>query len=397
MNTDSNDSLQAVIATLGDYFSNSENYFSIEKAELLERNHLGAFAYWSFQKSEINLPASFSKEFRVASSRQFAQQCEAGRLFSLLEDAMIPFVPIKGADLAFRIYPEAALRPFVDWDIWVQPHDLKRFLDFLKKEGWICPAEAYSDHHAGVRSKDKFHIEPHFSLPNFPDIATEDLWQLTRPVAGKKAQRELSPELNLIMLFQHNAICHFQSTHVVKLLLDTEFLLRHSPVDWALVAKYTGKWKLPHPGMLFDAFPEFFKVRCNSGVNFPRNAVSALRDLLLNPQHFADESSLLNLNDARFGSFNWLKKHIKHYSVGNLSWRYPLLKKHKALYLYFLSKDVIDKVVLLLRQRNKSFSPMLREHLIQADIVENSWQFIQENAKEKSDSPCRSCSSSSSL
>ena len=175
--------------------------------------------------------------------------------------------PIKGADLAYRLYPDAALRAFCDWDIWFHPDDCERALAVLSEDGWNVP-KYYSDDHDAVRRSEAHHyspfvrgryaVEPHFTLANFEGIDLHEMWDKTAEYPSGDGQRILTPEMNLLMLARHAASRSYYHAQIPKLLVDAAMVMRQEKADFAKLRSMAAHWHLPYPGDLLAAFPEFF-------------------------------------------------------------------------------------------------------------------------------------------
>ena len=62
-------------------------------------------------------------------------QMKFGSFCALLDGHGIRYVPIKGIDLAFRIYPSPALRSFCDWDVLIHREDFFKAVRILLDNG----------------------------------------------------------------------------------------------------------------------------------------------------------------------------------------------------------------------------------------------------------------------
>jgi len=190
---------------------------------------------------------------------------ELNRLYSILSVHNLRFVPIKGADLAYRLYPDAALRTFNDWDIWFHPDDCEHALSVLTGDGW--EVEYSSKDHEAIYVKGTHHfsafirgqhiIEPHFTLANFEDIAPYKMWEYTMDHPANNGARILSPEMNLLMLTRHAATKSYYHAQIPKLLTDAAMVMKEK-VDFDKLRKMSTYWGLPYPGDFLAAFPEFF-------------------------------------------------------------------------------------------------------------------------------------------
>lgn len=240
------------------------------RAELEKQGKGFGMTAWFYRYLYDVLPderrAEYQKTYQMRQLGAITGAQELKRLYRVLTDHDLRFVPIKGADLAYRLYPDAALRPYGDWDIWFHPDDCKRALAVLAEDGWNVP-KYYSGDHESVRKSEAHHffphvrgrciVEPHFMLPNFKGIDLLEMWGHTADYPDGDGQRILSPEMNLLMLTRHAASKSYYHAQIPKLLTDTAMVLK-DPVDFDVLRKLAGRWHLPYPGDLLAAFPEFF-------------------------------------------------------------------------------------------------------------------------------------------
>ena len=127
----------------------------------------------------------YRKNYLTRRAKNVIEAQELKQLCRSLAAKGLRFVPIKGADLAYRLYPDAALRVFGDWDIWFHPDDCEGALAALAEDGWKVP-ECFSSDHESVRMGDAHHfsphvrgrrvIEPHFTLSRFEGVDVHELW-----------------------------------------------------------------------------------------------------------------------------------------------------------------------------------------------------------------------------
>ena len=332
-----------------------------------------AWYCWLATSKNEACPVGFQQAFRSAAERQERQRVALRRLCDLLENEEIPFVPIKGVDLAYRIYPVSALRLFSDWDIWVQKADLKRFLALLERDGWRCPSDCRGEHHCGMRGKDEFRLEPHFTLPNFGRVSPKELWALTRPSPGGNCERHLVGELNLIMLLQHAFCCHAQWTDPLKLLLDVDFLLKHETVDWQMVSALVRRWHMAHPGLILAAFPEFFRGRYESGRVFSSEQCAALRELLLSSKDLTGLFGELKAVSGNPLSPVWIADRLSRLSRNNLRLKHPKIGRSNVRYLACLAREITHGIGIVC---SGYFRPTegVREQSEQEKLIRSSWR-----------------------
>ena len=231
----------------------------------------GAFGMkvWLYRYLHDVLPDEKRTEYQMIYRRRQVQAItcarELERLCCLLRENGLRFVLIKGADLAYRVYQDAALRHYGDWDIWFHPDDCLRAQEVLIADGWT---PRYRDRRDSALITTEYHytpfvrggyvLEPHFTLSNFNGIDPREIWECTEALPGSGGQRILPPELNLLMLARHAAGHSYFHVSVPKLLIDSAAVMRKGTVDFEKVRSMSRRWGLPYPGDLLAAFPEFF-------------------------------------------------------------------------------------------------------------------------------------------
>ena len=242
-----------------------------ERAELEAQGKCFGLTAWFYRYLHEVLPeekrAKCRRIYQARQAKAIMGAHELKRLYGVLASHGLRFVPIKGADMAYRLYPDTALRVFNDWDIWFHPDDCGRALEVLREDGWTIP-ERYSDeqekafktakHHFSPHVRGQYALEPHFTLANFEGIDPLEMWSETAVCPNGNGQRALSPEMNLLMLARHAASQSYYHAQLPKLLTDAAMLMQKETVDFAKLRSMTARWHLPYPGDLLAAFPEFF-------------------------------------------------------------------------------------------------------------------------------------------
>ena len=72
----------------------------------------------------------------VLLANSIKQETAFRQVFQLFETNGLRYAPIKGIDLAYRIYPSPSLRPFGDWDFLFPRQEMEQVYDCLRKDGW---------------------------------------------------------------------------------------------------------------------------------------------------------------------------------------------------------------------------------------------------------------------
>ncbi len=152
--------------------------------------------------------SKFQKEQFMAVYRQENQDYELDRTCDALENAEIPFIPLKGAVLR-RIYPEPWMRTSCDIDILVKKEDFDRakkcMLDTL---GYRQGKESHHDE--AFDSQGGAHIELHFDLLEENETAQaasviSEVWKRSSVADGRKYMYEMSDEMFYFYHIAHMA------------------------------------------------------------------------------------------------------------------------------------------------------------------------------------------------
>lgn len=135
---------------------------------------------------------------------------ELERLKETLEEAEIPFIPLKGSVIR-KYYPEPWMRTSCDIDILVHEEDLERAKKAIcEKLGYAFEGRHYHD--ISMFSQSGVHLELHFHLKETIsgiDAVLMRAWEFAALKAGKKYEHEFSNEFLAFQLAAHNSY-HFQ-------------------------------------------------------------------------------------------------------------------------------------------------------------------------------------------
>ena len=106
--------------------------------------------------------AKFQKQMMLAVYRYEKINYELGRLRKVLNEAEIPFIPLKGSVIR-QYYPKPWMRTSCDIDVLVHESDLERAVSALTSAAGY-KADSKSSHDVGMFSDSGFHLELHYSL-----------------------------------------------------------------------------------------------------------------------------------------------------------------------------------------------------------------------------------------
>ncbi len=184
---------------------------------------------------------------------------ELARLLSLLGEAGIRAVPLKGVALAQSLYGEVAARVCVDIDILVPPANVDQTIALLLASGYRAePNDPYLSklalrhgrHFSLVREGRgiSFLLELHWILVQHSsknDEAVRDLWAEARPQSCFDAPAfSLSPEWEFLYLSIHAVDHEWRS---LKWLIDIHEIVSAWPIDWPRVVKKAERFELSLP------------------------------------------------------------------------------------------------------------------------------------------------------
>ena len=259
--------------------------------------------------------AECKRAFTAMHMQDIKQEFAFAELEKLFREHRIDYCPIKGADLAWRVWPSGAFRTKCDLDIWVRPEDHETVLAQLAAAGWETPYRYRHPHHDAMMQKHGVVLELHFHFPTFDTAATETVQRELKPVSPHRYQ--LSLESNLLLLFSHSF--HHQWQNGIQLLMDCGFLIRHEgKPDWEQLRCLAKSCNLAPPSLLFKSFPDFFPSDTMPDEEFPPEIINALRRLVLEaPPTRSQQAEKVMGTPGRF-SFRWWRDRLsafRPYSV----------------------------------------------------------------------------------
>lgn len=158
------------------------------------QHRLSPLLHWRLtQRTEhLHIPQSFlstiAADFRKHTSRSLYLQYEIVRIHRVLRERGITAVFLKGAFLAFQVYPHTALRPLRDLDVLVPRQQAMEAFDALMKIGFIRTAYAPGEPTAAL---DCLKHLPNLASPSSP-VAIELHTRLFHPPADP-ASRQPEP------------------------------------------------------------------------------------------------------------------------------------------------------------------------------------------------------------
>ena len=206
----------------------------------------------------LNIPNHIYKSLEEAHTYSGLHNMLYIKELESLSSTKIPFIVLKGPQLAKDIYNNIALRPFTDIDILIAKNNIPAFHTHLTNHGYTCPNktfyEKYHFHSLYIKSgKMPIYLELHWECIDNFILNRIDTRMLLKETG-------LAPELNLIYLIMHiekhaifnkafyntpnlaDWIFRFPTENKLIWFTDLYELINKSNIDWSLVVEYSKKW-----------------------------------------------------------------------------------------------------------------------------------------------------------
>lgn len=178
--------------------------------------------------------AKFQKQQMLAVYRYQRINYELEQICKTLENAKIPFLPLKGSVIR-GYYPEPWMRTSCDIDMLVHEEDLERAIEVICKD-LQYKNEGRGSHDVSLYSGSGVHVELHYDLieevryPTVVKLLTK-VWEYAEPIHGSTCQNRLKDEM---FYFYHTAHMakHFENGGCgVRSLVDQWILDHRVPCD----------------------------------------------------------------------------------------------------------------------------------------------------------------------
>lgn len=180
------------------------------------------------------------------------------RIARSLHDRGIPVVPLKGTDLARRLYGSVQLRRPGDIDILVPEHQLEVARRVIREMGYeplksVSLADANHAFHAvpfaRAGAMTTFVVELHWKLsdPRFVTIDYPNLWKRIEAHDDEQAHLFRLPNEELLLFLALHRYKHDQGH--LRLVADIDRLVRREGpgLDWEYVMSQASRWEVSGP------------------------------------------------------------------------------------------------------------------------------------------------------
>lgn len=176
------------------------------------------------------------KTYRMGAFYRYTQfEYERNRMYKALEDAKIPFIPLKGSVMA-KFYPQPYMRISGDVDILIEPGNCERAISVLKDTLNYTLEQGTSLHDYQLLSPGGVHLELHHtliekeSLPKSSELLSE-IWKYTQKYEGWNFYTEMSPEIFMCYHIVHMAKHFLKGGCGLKMFIDMWLIKRNFSID----------------------------------------------------------------------------------------------------------------------------------------------------------------------
>lgn len=180
----------------------------------------------------------------LAVHRYVQLEYEFTRICKVFEQAQIPFVPLKGAEMR-KYYPEPWMRTSCDIDILVREEDLERATEALVQELSYTTDNKKKYHDMWLFSPSGIHLELHFSILETMeniDRLLSRVWEYATPVTAYRYA--LDNNFLAFHLLAHMSYHFVGGGCGIRSLLDIYLLRRQNAYDEAAVRGFLAQCEI---------------------------------------------------------------------------------------------------------------------------------------------------------
>jgi hypothetical protein len=174
------------------------------------------------------LPDGLRAEYLAGVRDGERRRAQAGELFSALNRAGIPFIPLKGIWLSEHVYPDPAERPMHDLDVLVRLRDVERASAVMKESGYAGQGVPNDKHRVFLHPDWPLPVELHGRLDHAGPLALdpEPLWERAVPSSccGQPCLT-LEPH-DLVLALVRHTLLHSLGFYPLRSLVDIALVLK---------------------------------------------------------------------------------------------------------------------------------------------------------------------------
>lgn len=271
----------------------------------------------------------FLQERNMAIYRYEQMQYELEGICEALENAKIPFIPLKGSVLR-QYYPEAWMRTSCDIDVLVPEDSAQAAREYLVEVlHYVCGEQ--TTHDISLYAESGVHLELHFDL--IEDYVSEsnkqvlsNIWEVCSLKTGAKYQREMSDE---VFYFYHMA-------HMAKHFKNGGCGIRPILDDWILNQRNENeqaRQSLLQKGGIYTFAKQIWQLSACWFSGMPHTPFSLeMEQYILKGGVYGNSENRIAVQQVKKGGKlrNVLSRIFIPYNL--LKTQYPILEKYKIMF-----------------------------------------------------------------
>ena len=303
----------------------------------------------------------FLQERNLAVYRYEQIQYEFEQICGALEQAKIPFLPLKGSVIR-PLYPEPWMRTSCDIDILVAPQDLERAQATLETKLDYTLA-GKGDHDISLMSPGGVNLELHYQLledgaKDSEKIVLGNIWDVVEPAEGKNAHCKMPDEYLYCYHIAHITKHLRYGGCGVRSILDTWFLNHKIDFD-----KEKRDALLQEAGLFSVAKAiENLAEAWFSGVEGDSLTESLGEYILTGGVYGTFDNKVAAQQTRKKGKFSYLFSRI-FLPYSQMKFKYPRLQKCPILYPFY----IVKRCFLLLNKEKRALALREVDQTINAD------------------------------
>lgn len=252
--------------------------------QVADEQSIGRFLYFYYKDSlPYNWNKKFGREFLGASANEMKRFSELKKILKIFSAHNIFAAPLKGNHVAYKAYPNPALRTMCDIDLLLRKKDINKAYNLLIERQYKQTNEVpHEFHKPGLRSPGGTYIELHFHImKNRNRFADELLWTDSyKSDLGGAGLIFLSPEITFLHAMQHafsdKIVCG------LKLILDSAYIIKNLEPDPEKLLEFAKKSRLTKQlKILMNILPGFFPQKYNMELSAEENKIAEKARFLL--------------------------------------------------------------------------------------------------------------------
>lgn len=254
---------------------------------------------------------------------------EFKKLCGVLEDAKIPFLPLKGSVLR-RFYPEPWMRTSCDIDVLVHPEDTEKAVSVLK-EKLNYTYSGTGSHDVSLFTPGGLNIELHYelvedSISQASAAVLKNVWEFSNPVSGSEFHFEMPDELFYFYHIAHMAKHFANGGCGVRPFIDIWVLNNSVEFDGEKRTRLLKKGEL----FAFEAHASELSRVWLESAEYSETAKNMERYILRGGVYGSAENRITVQQQKKGGKLKFALSRI-FIPYETIKFYYPILQKHRVL------------------------------------------------------------------